>query len=92
VLGPACGHAVVLDATPFADEKSNRNKKKALLENLFIQTGIRGSAHQAGKQRNTLLDKCVRLAFPLGLTADDEKMIYEKLENYFQQRVGLIRG
>ena len=83
ILRPAYGHAVVVDVSQLAQGENNAQKKERFLKNLFVETGIRGSVHQVGKQKNTLPDRCIRLAFPLGMTKEDEGVIYDKLQSYF---------
>nr|WP_092067195.1 amino acid adenylation domain-containing protein [Dendrosporobacter quercicolus]NSL46456.1 amino acid adenylation domain-containing protein [Dendrosporobacter quercicolus DSM 1736]SDL51088.1 amino acid adenylation domain-containing protein [Dendrosporobacter quercicolus] len=83
ILQPAYGHAIVINISQFIDGETNTQKKQQFLKQLFLKTGIRGSIHQVGKQKNTILDQCIRLAIPLGLTKMDEENIYNKLHSFF---------
>lgn len=87
VLQPANGHAVVIDVSRLADGETNAEKKRQFLKRLFIESGIRGSVHQVGKQKNTILDQCIRLAIPLGLSAEDEQKVYDALRVFFKSNV-----
>ena len=83
ILPPAYGHAVVIDVSELADGETNTQKKEQFLRTLFLETGIRAGIHQVGKQKNTILDQCIRLAFPLGLTKEDDECIYNALQKFF---------
>ena len=87
ILQPAYGHAVVIDVSQLTPEKNNSQKKEHFLKNLFLKTGIRAGIHQVGKQKNTILDRCIRLAFPLGLTKKDEESIYNLLQLFFTKNI-----
>ncbi|MWC28302.1 SDR family NAD(P)-dependent oxidoreductase [Paenibacillus sp. MMS18-CY102] len=80
-IQPVAGHAVVIDSEAIIPgEFTTLERKEKLLRLLFAKTGIRGGIHQVGKQRNTMLNRCIRLAFPLGLSAADEQLIISALE------------
>jgi tryptophanase len=83
VLGPARGHAVVIDVSPLVPADSPRRMKEEFLSALFIKTGIRGSVHQTGKQRNTPLHNTVRLAVPLGLEDAELEVLLDRLQAFF---------
>jgi acyl transferase domain-containing protein/tryptophanase/acyl carrier protein len=83
IMQPAYGHAVVIDVSQLAHGETNTQKKETFLKKLFLETGLRGGIHQVGKQKNTILDQCIRLAFPLGLTKKDEESIYNQLQHFF---------
>jgi rhizoxin synthesis polyketide synthase/nonribosomal peptide synthetase RhiB len=78
-LRPAEGHAVVVDTSAFPEGRER------LLERLFVETGIRGAVHHAGKQRNNRLGHCVRLALPLGLEAAARERILSQLQRFFSE-------
>ncbi len=90
ILQPAYGHAIVIDVSQLANGETNAQKKEQFLRNLFIETGIRGGIHQVGKQKNTILDQCIRLAIPLGLTEEDEHIIYDRLNSFFKQNMEVL--
>jgi Tryptophanase len=85
ILQPAYGHCIVIDVSLLTKGENSIQKKKLFLNNLFLETGIRAAIHQVGKQKNTILDKCIRLAFPLGLTIKDEECIFNKLHDFFSK-------
>jgi acyl transferase domain-containing protein len=84
---PAYGHAIVIDLSQYTADPGNKDSKVKLLRDLFIETGIRGGIHQVGKQRQSLLNRCIRLAFPLGLLRESEEVIFDKLKGFFTQRI-----
>ncbi|MCX8131438.1 MAG: SDR family NAD(P)-dependent oxidoreductase [Clostridia bacterium] len=86
ILQPACGHAIVINVSQLVYGESNTQKKETFLKELFIETGIRGGIHQVGKQKNTLLDQCIRLALPLGLASENRRIIFDKLKHFFAAR------
>ena len=86
ILQPAYGHAIVVNVTQLAEGATNGRKKENFLKKLFIETGIRGGLHQVGKQKNTLLDQCIRLALPLGLSEQNENLIFDRLQRFFNKK------
>jgi polyketide synthase PksM len=84
VLQPAIGHSVVIDVSRLSEGQTSQERKQRFLTRLFTDTGIRGSMHQAGKQKNTTLAECIRLAVPLGMCAEEEAEISEKLRQFFE--------
>lgn len=82
ILKPACGHGILVDVSSLVEGDSIYAKKDKFLEELYVQTGIRGGIHQVGKQKNTLLDNCIRLAFPLGLSVEEQQAIQTTLHAY----------
>jgi tryptophanase len=88
ILQPAYGHAIAIDVSQLAHGETNAQKKERFLKKLFRETGIRAGIHQAGKQKNTILDQCIRLAFPLGLIKKDEESIYDQLQKFFIKNNG----
>jgi acyl transferase domain-containing protein/tryptophanase/SAM-dependent methyltransferase len=85
ILKPAYGHAVLVDVSSLVTGESIYEKKERFLEELFVKAGIRGSIHQVGKQKNTLLDKCIRLAFPLGQSGEEQQAVQAALHTYFSK-------
>ncbi|WP_242292927.1 beta-eliminating lyase-related protein [Bacillus cereus group sp. BfR-BA-01441] len=83
LLQPACGHSIVIDISGYTGGKNNTQKKRNFLEKLFLETGIKGGAHHSGKQKQTVLNNCIRLAFPIGLTEIDKQEIYKNLKLFF---------
>lgn len=87
ILQPAYGHALVIDVSEMVDGVNNKEKKQGFLNHLFLETGIRGGVHQVGQQKNNLLDQCIRLAIPLGLSKSHQDLILNKLKGYFLSRI-----
>jgi polyketide synthase PksM len=83
ILNPVCGHGILVDVSSLVKGDSIYAKKDKFLEELYIKAGIRGGIHQVGKQKNTLLDNCIRLAFPLGLSVEEQQTIQATLHDYF---------
>lgn len=68
------GHALLIDASDYKSIKSRAQSRKTLVNDLYIQTGIRGGLHQCGQQQSSLAH-CIRLAFPLGT----KREVYEEV-------------
>jgi 3-oxoacyl-(acyl-carrier-protein) synthase/acyl carrier protein len=86
ICEPACGHALAIDCGRFLSEPASKAARENFLRDLFVQTGIRGGIHQVGQQRQGLLARCLRLAFPLGLGRAHEEMLFEKLRSFLAAR------
>jgi 3-oxoacyl-(acyl-carrier-protein) synthase/acyl carrier protein len=89
LFGPACGHAIVIDAGAYLPEPVSKDDRVKFLRELFIQTGIRAGVHQAGQQRQGRLARGIRLAFPLGLARAHEEEIFSKLQSFLAARMAL---
>lgn len=89
LLGPAYGHAIVIDAGAYFPEPVSKDDRIKFLRELFIQTGIRAGIHQAGQQRSGRLARGIRLAFPIGLARAHEEEIFSKLQGFLRERMAL---
>jgi acyl transferase domain-containing protein len=69
VVQPGGGHCILVRADEAPDLEREEQAQAALLSRLEA-AGIRGGAHLTGRLRDTALNRCVRLALPLGLPAD----------------------
>ena len=87
VVGPAFGHAIVLDCEALLPDAVSKPARERFLRDLFIQTGIRAGIHQAGQQRQGALVRGIRLAFPLGLTRAHEDRLFEALRGFLEPRL-----
>lgn len=92
ICEPACGHALAIDCGRFLSEPTSKIARESFLRDLFIQTGIRGGIHQAGQQRQGLLARCLRLAFPLGLGRAHEETLFEKMRGFLATRSSADRS
>lgn len=74
VIEPAGGHCILIDVNQIAQFARFAHPVASFLACLYLNTGIRGGAHNAGMQKDTSINGLVRLAVPLGTTleqADD---------------------
>ena len=79
VVQPAGAHCLLIDVKQLPQFRSFEHPVPSFLAWLFLNTGIRGGAHNAGMQRNTTINDLVRLAIPVGLTTEQVDTIIERL-------------
>lgn len=79
VLSPAGGHAVIIDVGRIAAFAQLKLPVPAFLSWLYLTTGIRATAQNAGMQKGTALNQRVRLAVPIGLDEASMQAITSKL-------------
>ena len=67
VLAPAGGHCVLIDTGKIETLRDHRYPLQTFLAEMHRRTGVRAGVHSAGMQKDTVLNRCVRLAVPIGL-------------------------
>jgi polyketide synthase PksN len=89
VVQPAGSHCILIDVKQVPEFKDFRYPAASFVAWLFLNTGIRASAHSVGMQKHTRLNDLVRLAIPVGLTRDQIDRVIEHLIRLFDQRVNI---
>jgi polyketide synthase PksN len=79
IMKPAGGHCILIDVTQFSVFRPFENPIASFIAWLFLNTGIRGGAHNTGMQKNTPINNLVRLAIPVGLERKQARQIIDKL-------------
>lgn len=86
VVQPAGGHCVLIDVGRIPEFSRFEYPLASFLAWLYLNTGIRAAAHNAGMQKNTSINKLVRLAIPLGLTREQIEQAIEKIVLLFEKK------
>jgi polyketide synthase PksN len=86
VVQPAGAHCVLIDVKQVPEFRDFKHPVASFLAWVFINTGIRGGAHNVGMQRNTAINELVRLAVPVGLSVEQVDSIIDRLVELFAQR------
>lgn len=86
VVQPAGAHCILIDVKQVPEFRDFKHPVASFLAWLFLDTGIRGGAHNAGMQRNTALNDLVRLAIPVGLSSQQVDSIIDRLVESFARR------
>ncbi|GFE82942.1 hypothetical protein GCM10011487_49420 [Steroidobacter agaridevorans] len=86
VVQPAGAHCILIDVKQVPEFRDFKHPVASFLAWMFLNTGIRGGAHNAGMQRNTTINDLVRLAIPVGLATEQVDSIIERLVDLFAQR------
>lgn len=89
VVQPAGAHCVLIDVKQLAEFKSFEHPVASFLAWMFLNTGIRAGAHNAGMQRETAINGLVRLAIPLGLSTEQVDTIIDRLQSLFAYRCNI---
>ncbi|MFT7558315.1 MAG: polyketide synthase PksN [Flavobacteriales bacterium] len=71
VLAPAGGHCVLLDLSRLNGFSQMKYAIPSFMAWLYQETGIRVGQHNAGMQKNTILNRVIRIAVPVGLSNGD---------------------
>ncbi len=87
VAAPVSTHCVTLDATRVPGLAGQAFPLQSFLAWLFRHTGVRAGVHNAGMQKNTPLNRLVRLAVPFGLPEDEAAAIAAKLGRAFAENL-----
>src|SRR5262245_20818275 len=56
---------------------------------MYLNTGIRASAHSVGMQKQTPINDLVRLAIPVGMKRDQIDSLIERLAQLFDEKVNI---
>lgn len=83
VIGPVGGHCVLLDVKRIPQFMAMQHPVPSFLACLYLNTGIRGGAHNAGMQKNSAINDVVRLAIPVGLSLRQADEIGQRLVSLF---------
>src|SRR5262249_52911973 len=67
VVQPAGAHCVLIDVNQIPELKGFAHPVASFLAWLYLNTGIRGAAHNPGMQKGTAINNLTRLAIPVGL-------------------------
>jgi polyketide synthase PksN len=86
IVQPAGGHCILIDVKQLPEFKDFKYPVASFLAWLYLNTGIRASAHSAGMQTQTSINDLVRLAIPVGLTRDQIDDVIDKLVQAFDQK------
>lgn len=85
VINPVGTHCVLIDVKQIPSFKNFKNPAVSFTAWLYINTGIRGSVHNAGMQNNSAINQVVRLAIHVGMETNEATEISQKLIHLFQQ-------
>jgi acyl transferase domain-containing protein/tryptophanase/acyl carrier protein len=89
VARPAGGHCVLIDVKQIPEFKDLRHPVASFLAWMYLNTGIRASAHSAGMQKQTPINDLVRLAIPVGLKRDQIDSVIERLIHLFDKKANI---
>ncbi|MBO0726938.1 MAG: DUF2156 domain-containing protein, partial [Blastocatellia bacterium] len=89
IAHPAGGHCIVIDVKQMPEFKAFEYPVASFLAWMYLNTGIRASAHSVGMQKQTPINDLVRLAIPVGLKRDQIDSIIERLTNLFDKKVNI---
>lgn len=83
VVEPAGGHCILIDVKQIAEFSEFEQPVASFLACLYLNTGIRAGAHNAGMQKDTSINGVVRLAVPLGLSLGQADDIAQRIGGLF---------
>lgn len=86
VVQPAGGHCVLIDVKQIPEFKGFRNPVASFVAWLYLNTGIRAGAHNAGMQQDTAINGLVRLAVPIGLKSQQAAEIAKRIAAAFADK------
>ncbi|HEY8460582.1 MAG TPA: beta-ketoacyl synthase N-terminal-like domain-containing protein, partial [Blastocatellia bacterium] len=86
VARPAGGHCILIDVKQIPEFKDFKYPVASFLAWMYLNTGIRASAHSVGMQKRTPINDLVRLAIPVGLNRDQIDSVIERLIRLFDQK------
>src|SRR5262249_3762792 len=89
VAQPAGGHCVLVDGKKIPEATDFRYPVASFLAWMYLNTGIRASAHSVGMQKQTSINDLVRLAVPVGLERDQIDGIIERLIHLFDKKANI---
>lgn len=85
VVASPGGHCVLIDVKQLAEFKYFEYPVASFLAWLYLNTGIRASAHNVGMQKGSSINNLVRLAIPVGLKPIDAEEISNRLIGAFKE-------
>ncbi|HEY2577794.1 MAG TPA: SDR family NAD(P)-dependent oxidoreductase [Streptosporangiaceae bacterium] len=83
LVTPAGGHCVLLDVGRIAGLSGFSQPVAAYLAWIYRHTGIRGGPHLAGGGAHPELERCIRLAVPVGMNQHDVEQAGDRLAKLF---------
>src|SRR5690606_36812270 len=86
VVQPAEGHCVLIDVKQIPEFGVFEYPVISFISWLYLNTGIRAGEHHAGMQKNTTINKLVRLAVPVGLQQKDVEEIINRIIVAFEKK------
>ncbi|HKP96343.1 MAG TPA: SDR family NAD(P)-dependent oxidoreductase [Fibrobacteria bacterium] len=89
VARPALGHCILIHVTGIPEFRSFRCPVASFLAWMYLGTGIRGSAHNAGMLKGTYLNDSVRLAIPVGMTKESVREIATRFAALFATKADI---
>jgi polyketide synthase PksN len=89
VAQPAGGHSVLIDVKQIPEFKDFKYPVASFLAWMYLNAGIRASAHSVGMQKQTPINDLVRLAIPVGLERGQIDIVIERLINLFDKKANI---
>ena len=89
VVQPAGGHCILIDVKQIPEFKTFNYPVASFLAWLYLNTGIRASAHSVGMQKQTSINDLVRLAIPVGLSRDQIDSVIDRLIDAFARKTNI---
>ncbi|HET8775109.1 MAG TPA: beta-ketoacyl synthase N-terminal-like domain-containing protein, partial [Thermoanaerobaculia bacterium] len=89
LVHPAGGHCVLIDVKQIAEFRGLKEPVASFLAWLYLETGIRASAHSVGMQKRTRINDLVRLAVPVGLKPHEIDGIAARLADAFARKANI---
>ncbi len=86
VVKPAGGHCILVDVKRIPAFASLRHPVASFVAWLYLATGIRAGAHNAGMQKDSALNGLVRFAVPIGLGAERVDDIVDRVGAAFADK------
>ncbi|QHI36109.1 Polyketide synthase PksN [Kordia antarctica] len=84
IFKPVGTHCILIDVKQIPEFKSFENPVTSFNAWMFLNTGIRGGAHNAGMQKNSAINDVVRLAIHVGIEQKEATEIANKLIQLFK--------
>ncbi len=80
------GHCILIDVKQIHEFNNFKYPVASFVAWIFLNTGIRSSAHNVGMQKNTSLNNMVRLSIPVGIAEDQIKEVIDRLVSLFEKK------
>ncbi|NJM17117.1 MAG: hypothetical protein HC896_18585, partial [Bacteroidales bacterium] len=86
VVQPVAGHCILLDVKQVPEFRGFKYPVASFVAWMFLNTGIRSAAHNAGMQKNTAINDLVRIAIPLGYKQEQIEEMIRRLILLFERK------
>jgi polyketide synthase PksN len=86
IVQPAGGHCILIDVKQIPEFTDFKCPVASFLAWMYLNTGIRASAHSVGMQKHTSINDLVRLAVPVGLKRDQIDTMIGRLVHVFDKK------